>query len=482
MSTSAPAAAAPLPRGGLLRNADFRRLWAAETISQFGTQVTGLAIPLVALYVLQASTFEVALLTAVDFLPFILVSLPAGVWVDRLRRRPILIVGDVGRAALLASIPIAHVLGVLSIWQLYIVGFSVGVLTVFFDVAYQSYLPALVDREHLVEGNAKLDISRSAAQLAGPGIGGYLVGLLTAPVAIVVDAISFVASALFVVRIRRQEPAPDRASTPEQHRTSMRTEVAAGLRWVLGHPYLRYIAASTATSNLFSNITFSIFIVFVVRELGMTPEAIGLVFGLSNVGFLLGAVFAGRIARRLGVGWTIILSMFVTAPAALLVALAPRAAPIPFILVGFAVVGFGGVVYNVNQVSLRQAITPDRMQGRMNATMRFIVWGTIPIGATLGGILGTTIGLRETLIVGAAGSFLAVIPLLLSPLRGVREMPTLASADAPDGGDDGSDGTPATGAVADEALTGPLAEGDEGVIAPGHRPLPGQDEARDPDA
>ena len=198
------------PTRSLLRHADFLKLWTAETISQFGTQVSLLAIPLVAVTLLEATPFEVAMLGTIEFLPFILFSLPAGAWVDRLRRRPILIAGDIGRALLLASIPVAYALDVLTIWQLYVVGFVAGTLTVFFDVAYQSYLPSLVDRDQLIEGNSKMEVTRTIAQTAGPALSGGLIGVLTAPIAILVDSISYGVSAFFVFLIRRQEPTPDR--------------------------------------------------------------------------------------------------------------------------------------------------------------------------------------------------------------------------------------------------------------------------------
>ena len=233
-------------------------LWTAQTVSQFGSQVSGLAIPLVAIVLLHATPFEVALLGVVEFLPFVLISLPAGVWVDRMRRRPILIVGDAGRAFVLATIPVAYVAGVLTIYQLYAVGFVTGVLTVFFDVAYQSYLPALVDRDQLVEGNAKLEISRSAAQLAGPGVAGVLIGLLSAPIAVVADALSFVGSAAFVLLIQRHEPAPEAHRSADGEAIGMRRQVAEGLRYVLANQNLRHIAASTGIGNLFNNVFFAV--------------------------------------------------------------------------------------------------------------------------------------------------------------------------------------------------------------------------------
>jgi MFS family permease len=408
----------------LVRHADFLKLWTAETISQFGTQVSLLAIPLVAVTILEASAFEVALLGTIEFLPFILFSLPAGAWVDRLRRRPILIAGDIGRAALLISIPVAFAFDVLTIWQLYIVGFFAGILTVFFDVAYQSYLPSLVDRDQLIEGNSKMEVTRTIAQTAGPALSGGLIGVLTAPIAILLDSISYGVSALFVFLIRRKEPTPDRhVDEHGQAREGLRKEVAAGLRYVLGNRYLRGIAAATGTSNLFNNIAFATYIVYAVRELGLSATEIGIVFGIGNLGALFGAFTGNRWSTRFGLGRTIIGSMFLSAPSVVLIALAPKASPVPFLIAGGLLAGFSGVVYNINQVSFRQAITPPTMQGRMNATMRFIVWGTIPIGAILGGIIATNVSLSAALWVGAIGSFLAVIPLLITPVRTLTTMP-----------------------------------------------------------
>ncbi len=421
----------PERSASVLRNPDFVRLWTAETISQFGTQISLLALPLVAVVLLEASPFEVALLGTVEFLPFILFSLPAGAWVDRLRRRPILILGDLGRAVALATIPAAFVLDVLTIWQLYLVGFIAGTLTVLFDVAYQSYLPALVERDQLVDGNGKLEVSRTLAQTAGPALGGGVIGLATAPLAILADALSFVVSALFVVAIRKPEPTPDRHRDEHgRQRGSLRSEVMHGLRYVLGNPYLRGIAAATGTSNLFSNIAFATYIVYAVRELGLDAGEIGIVFGLGNIGAVVGALTASRWASALGLGRTIIVTMALNSPGILLVALAPREGPIPFLVAAGFLTGLSAVVYNINQVSFRQAITPLPMQGRMNATMRFIVWGTIPVGQILGGIIATAVSLSAAIWVGALGSFLAVIPLLITPVRHLRDMPTPADAEA----------------------------------------------------
>src|SRR6476646_2032125 len=305
------------PQGGLWRHRDFLKLWSAETVSQFGSQVSGLALPFVAIVVLHVSAFEVAALGTVEFLPFILFSLPAGVWVDRLRRRPILIVGDLGRGVLLASVPIAYGLDVLTIWQLYAVGFLVGTLTVFFDVAYQSYLPSLVERKELVDGNSKLEISRSAAQLGGPGLAGLLIGLITAPYAVLVDSLSFLGSALFVFGIRKREAPVEREVDESGRSASMKSEIAAGLRYVFGNRYLRHIAGSTASFNFFNSLWGAIFLVWAVRDLDMTAAQVGLVFSLGNVGFLAGALLANRVAAAVGVGRAIIFAAFIGGPASL---------------------------------------------------------------------------------------------------------------------------------------------------------------------
>jgi MFS family permease len=320
-------------------------------------------------------------------------------------------------------VPAAYALDVLTLGQLFVVGFVVGTLTVFFDVAYQSYLPSLVDRDQIVDGNAKLQTSYSAAQITGPGVAGVIIGAITAPFAIILDSLSFVGSALFLFAIRRHEPAPEPRVDGGGRRPSMRTEIAEGLRYVGTHPYLRSIAATTATSNLFSNVAFSILILYLVREIGFTPEQLGLAFSLGAVGFLVGALLANRFARRFGVGPTIVGSAITFGPAALLVAIAPSDLALPFVAASGFLGGLGGAIYNINQVSLRQAITPERMQGRMNATMRFIVWGTIPFGNILGGFLGSVIGLHNTIWIGAIGGLFVFLPVLFSPVRSIKEMP-----------------------------------------------------------
>jgi MFS family permease len=410
---------------GLWRHPEFLKLWTGQTISQFGTQISQLAIPLTAALVLSASPAEMGLLSAVEFAPFLLLSLFAGVWVDRMQRRPILIVADIGRAVALGSIPLAAALNVLHMEQLYAVALVTGVLTVFFDVAYQSYLPVLVRREHLVEGNSKLEVSRSVAQIAGPGIAGGLVQLITAPMAVLVDALSYVASVISLLFIHVAEPPPARHARPSGEAASIWAELHEGLGVVLGNPLLRSIAGCTATSNLFGNALQAVYVLYVTRELGLEPAVIGLIFAMSGPGALLGALMVGELARRFGLGHTIVGSIFATGLASLLIPLAsgPQPVVVGTLMLASFVAGLGNPVYNINQVSLRQVITPDHLQGRMNASMRFIVWGTIPIGALLGGTLGEVFGLWPTIMAMALAELTAPAWVIFSPVRQLRTQP-----------------------------------------------------------
>jgi len=406
-------------RPGLWHHADFRRLWIGETVSHFGTAISQLALPLVAILTLHATTFEVGLLTAVEMSAFLVVGLPAGAWVDRMRFRLVLIVNDVVRALALASIPLAAALDGLTIGQLYAVALVTSVSTVFFDVAYQSYLPELVGREELVDGNAKLQASESVSQIAGPGLGGVIVQALTAPYAILVDAASFVWSAGWVAAIRTR-PAK-RPAAPERH---LGREIAEGLAFVLRNPILRAIAAATALSNFFVAIGMGIFYVLLARTLHLSAGAIGAINAASAVGGLLGSLIAARVATRLGQGPAIWLSMLACAPAGLVAPFVHRDWTLGLLVAAQLVFWMSAVVYNVTQVSFRQAVCPPHLLGRMNATIRFLVWGVLPLGGILGGLLGATIGVRAALLVAGLGGFLPVLPLLFSPLRRMRELPT----------------------------------------------------------
>jgi MFS family permease len=397
------------------------KLWTGQTISEFGSQVSGLAIPWIAAVGLHASPLAFTLLGMLGFLPFILFALPAGVWVDRLRRRPILIGGDAARAALLAAIPVLWAFDVLRMWQLLALQFAIGIFTVFFDVAYQSYLPALVDRNELVEGNSKLQLTVSVAQVAGPSAAGGLIAALTAPYAIALDSVSFVVSTLFMLRIRKPETRPERVQGAPKPR--MWPEVKEGLRWVVHHRWLRAIAACTGSSNFFSTIAFSIALLYFTRSLHLSAFEVGAVFGVGSVGSIVAALVANRMQQKLGVGRTILISTMMASAALLAYPLAPRSYPLPLLIAGNALFGFGAVAYNITQVSLRQAITPERLQGRMNAAMRWIVWGTIPLGQVAGGAIATAWGLRPALWVGAIGGFFTFLPIALTSVRSIVDVP-----------------------------------------------------------
>ena len=403
----------------LWRHLDFRRLWIGETVSQFGTMVSQLALPLVAILVVHASTFQVGLLSAFQTVAFAVVSLPAGAWVERMRFRHVLIVNDLIRAAALASIPAARIAGVLTIWQLYGVALVTGVSTVFFDVAYQSYLPRLIDRQQLVDGNAKLQASESVSELAGPSAGGFLIQVLTAPFAVLIDAASFVWSAAWVTAIKFREPGPERRQDRD-----LRREIREGLRFVTGDPMLRAIAICTGSSNLFSSMSMAVFYVLLARDLHVSPGIIGLISSAAAIGGLAGALTAAKLAGRVGQGPAIWMSVAATAPLAFVAPFVRHDWTLILLALAMTGVSFGVVVYNITQVSFRQGLCPPAMLGRMNATMRFLVWGTMPVGSLLGGVLGTAIGVRETLFAAAAGGSLTFLPVFLSPLRRMRQLPS----------------------------------------------------------
>lgn len=395
-----------------------------------GGQVTIIAVPFLALTMLGASVFQISLLTAVEMLPFLLFTLPAGAWLDRVRRRPVLVAADIARAVALLSIPVAFVVDALSMEQLYVVAFVTGTLTAFFDIADQSYLPAILERDDLVDGNAHLQISYSVAQIGGPILGGNIIAVIAAPWAIAVDALSFLISGAFISAIRRREEAPEHRLDKSGRPASIRLEVAEGLRYVIKHRYLRSIAACTGIGNLFGAALFSIFPVLIWDELKMPPAFFGSVMGLASVGFLVGAGLASRLPKRIGIGRTIIASATLACPAYVLLTLTPSdLGPAAVTLfVGWFFVGMCQVIYNVAQISLRQAITPPEMQSRMNATMRFIVWGTIPIGSLMGGALATFVPIRTALVLAALASFIAIIPLLASTLGSLRDIPDACDA------------------------------------------------------
>jgi MFS family permease len=409
------------PSGRLWRHSDFLKLWTGQTVSELGSQVSGLAIPLLAALSLHASPLQFSLLGVMGFLPFILFALPAGVWVDRLHRRYILIVGDAARAVLLAIIPILWALGELQVWHLLVLEFLIGVCTVFFDVAYQSYLPALIKREDLIDGNSKLQLTASVASVSGPPMAAGLMAAIGAANAILADCASFVISTVFMISMRHRETPP--RPEPGQMRPKMWPQVKEGLNWVARHPWLRSIAMCTGTSNFFSTLSNAILILYMARTLELSKFEIAIVFVAAPIGSIVAGLTTNRVNRWIGVGPTILATISVSSVAGLCYPLAPQSFPMPLIMAGGALFGFGAVAYNITQVSLRQAITPERLQGRMNAAMRWIVWGTIPLGTLLGGAIATWFSLRTALWVGGLGNTLAILPIALSSVLKVRDMP-----------------------------------------------------------
>ncbi|HEX3265585.1 MAG TPA: MFS transporter [Candidatus Limnocylindrales bacterium] len=405
---------------GLLRQADFRRLWLSMSVSTLGSEVTFLALPLVAILVLKATPVEVAALGAMPFVAFALFGLPAGVWVDRLPRKRVMVAGDLGRAAILILVPIAAVAGALQMWELYVIAFAAGVLTVFFEIAYQSILPELVNRDRLAEGNSRLEVSRSASQVLGPGVGGALIGAFGAPIAIVADALSYLGSAAFLIGLHPSRPRALRTAADSK---GLVGEILEGLRFYRRSPILLSASAAVITLNVGFHMAGAIALIFYARELEMTPEAIGIAFSIGSIGFLIGAAAGAAVGRRIGVGRTLMLGCGVSSAAWYLLAFASRDSAFVLLAIVGIIQGLVLPPIFVNNVALRQTLTPDELSGRVNATARWMHWTAIPFGQLAGGLLATIVGLRGTIAIGATVGLLSALFVLLSPMRHVREMP-----------------------------------------------------------
>ena len=413
-------------RGGLWRNADFLRLWAGQSASLFGSQITTLALPILAALTLGATPAQMSLLVAAATLPDLLIGLIAGVWVDRLRRRPLLIAADLGRAALLLLIPLAAAVGLLRLWMLVPLAFAIGLLTTIFRIAYSSFLPALVSREELVEANGRLETSSAVAGVAGPGLAGLLIQALTAPFAVLADAASFLLSAALLARIGAAEQPPPGA------RPGLRHEIGEGLCAVAASPVLRALAGSTGTFNFFDSFLTAVYVLYLTRTLGLGPAAVGGVFAIGGLGGVLGALAAAAIARRLGLGRALLAAMLLAGVGELGIALAGGPPLVALGLVGLAeaVVQGAAAVFGINGVSLRQAATPDRLLGRVNATLRTLGTGLVPLGALLGGAVAERFGLRAAVATAGVGVLLATLWIVGSPVPALRD----ASAEVARGG------------------------------------------------
>ncbi|HEX3780385.1 MAG TPA: MFS transporter [Pseudonocardiaceae bacterium] len=395
-------------RGLLRTNADFRRLWTAGAVSQLGTWISGLAIPLFALLELHATVLQVALLTTLRTLSALLVGLPAGAWCDRLRCRPVMVAADLGRMVLFGSIPVAAALHASSIGQLYVVVFLGGVLTVFFDVSNQSYVPRLVGRADLVEGNARLQMNQSVAATVGPTIAGLLVQWLTAPFAVGADALSYLVSALRIRAIRSPEAKPAVTTRP-----ALLRDIKEGLTFVFGHSLIRSIALYMATEGFFQSAGFmGLLTVLLVGPLHLRPSAIGLLGGLGMLGAIAGSLVAERVAEFLGKGRCLFASGLAMGVGALLVPLAEPGWRLGCYVVGDAILGFSIILSVVTETSLCQLACPDELRGRMNATLRFLYGGAMPLGSLVGGIVASAIGVRPTMWFAALGILLSALWLI----------------------------------------------------------------------
>lgn len=405
---------------------DFRRLWFGQTISVFGDQITQLGLPLVAVLTLGADATQMGTLTAVGLLPHLIFSLPAGVWLDRVRtRRRLMIAADLGRAALMASIPLAFALDVLAMPQLYVVGFLSGTLTVIFDLSWNTLFVAVTQRDRYVEAMALLNGSRSLASVAGPTIGGLLVQVLGAPLAMLGDAISYLGSVLFLRRIRSPEP-------PIEHEEgSMRERLLAGLSFVIGDSIMRPTLLSVATVNLFTFAANALFILYATTTLGVSPGALGLALGTGSVGAVIGAIFATRIGRRIGLGPAYALGLLVFPVSLLLIPLAgPDMSMVLILALLFGSefgAGLGVMILDINVGAIIYARTPDRIRARAAGAFRFINYGVRPVGALLGGLLGGALGVREAIWITTIAAIGGVLFLVGSPVLRLRDLPEVSA-------------------------------------------------------
>ena len=410
--------------GNLWHHRDFLKFWIGDTFTQFTGQITDLALPTVAVLTLQVTAFQLGILNALGFIAFPTLGLFVGVWMDRIRRRPVMIVVNLVEVATLATVPAAFVLGVLGLYQLYAVALIMGTCILFFDVAYQSYLPSLVNRDDVVEGNQKLQTSASAAQVVGPSVASALMQLFGAALSVVADAFGTLVAVLMLTSIRKPEPKPERDSADGQGH--LLAEIREGIRLIAGNKLLWTQAGCTGTSNFGSNIFFVAILLYAYRTLGISKGVIGIAFSMGAVGFLVGVLISSAVTKRLGLGRAIALSS-AGSFGLLIVLLANGSFAVLIIGAALFVSSLGNPIYNINQVSLRQIITPNRLQGRMNATMRTIVWGTIPAGSFLGGIFSTSFGIIPTLVIGSVISGASFLWIALGPIFKLRKQPEPAS-------------------------------------------------------
>jgi MFS family permease len=400
---------------------DFRLLLLGQTTSQLGAQVSGVAIPLLAVLVLHASPFQLGVINAAGTLGFAVIGLPAGAWIDRWRRRPVLISSDIIRGALLTTVPLAWLLGILTIWQLVTVSMLVGLARVFFDVGYPSYLPTVIGKDKLLAGNSLMEAIRAFGQVLGPGLGGWLVAVAGAANVVLVQAAAFAISAVSLLSIRVRESPP----VADPGRPRLRTQIKQGLLYVANNRILRATAMASAAANFGFAIASAVTFIFLSDVLRLGAAAIGILLALGSVTVIAGAALTPRLARHLGTARVIWLPLAITGPIMLLGALARPGWLVALIVIGSAAGEFGQIIYSITSLSLRQRICPEGMLGRVNSTMRFAILGLFPLGALVGGTLGELVGLRVTLWIALGLVAIAPTPvyLALRHLRDIEEIP-----------------------------------------------------------
>ena len=407
------------------------RLFLAEGVTRTGDAVTMVALPLTAVLVLDATPGQLALIGFVQAVPIFALSIPVGAWVDRRRSRwPLLIVADLARAGLLTLVPIAAAFGLLSLPLLAAIAFLASAASTLFDLSFAGWVPRLLKADALHQANARIELSRSAALVAGPALGGALVAVLTAPLALLADAVSFMASAALIGSTRRAEP----SSVPSPASRNARSALLAGAAFLVRQPLVAAVVATAATNNLFRNVAMAVAVLYLVRVGGLDPAAIGLAFAIGNSGFVVGALIARRTSRRLGVGRTMQFGVGLFGPSMLLFALAsPELAGPTFGLMLFAH-GLGIALHNVNQVTVRQVLTPDHLRARVSAVTRLLGFGAIPVGTVLGGVIGEVFDIRSALLVSAFGLLCGSLPYVLVRVSRLRSVADLTSAAAPTAG------------------------------------------------
>lgn len=411
---------------GLWRDRAFLQLWTGQAVSQIGSQVSFLALPLLAVIILHATPVEMGLLTAVGAIPTLLFGMHAGAMIDRRPRLPLMIASDIARALLFALIPLLWSIGDLTMVLLYPISFLMGAMGLIFDIAYQALVPTLVQRERLMDANSKLELSRTAAEIAGPGVAGWLIGLLTAPLAIAADALSFAISALFLWRIRAHATGRPTVEAPG----AVGRDAIAGVRLVFGDERMRSLIGSSVALNFFNAMLEAVFVLFIVRTLNVSPTQLGIAFSIGSLGFMLGALLPQRLAGRIGVGRTLASGIAIAALSDLLIPLVHGqiSLVIGTLITAQFCFGLGLTVFNVSQASLRQALVPAAFLGRVGATARVLNAALVPLGAVLGGMAGQVFGLRETLILAACGELLAAMWIWASPLWQIVALPDATSA------------------------------------------------------